>query len=138
MKFTTSCFVRIKDVDKRNELIRWCEDIIGRDGGHTVGADWITGEYVLCMGDITFCCRYAELILLMIDNTIDCGENVELFKALAAMNDGNDHYQWFVGTLNPELLELNNSMDDNGLFVESFFRKATAEEIIEHFKTTCL
>jgi hypothetical protein len=90
------------------------------------------------MGDITFCCRYAELILLMIDNTIDCGENVELFKALAAMNDGNDHYQWFVGTLNPELLELNNSMDDNGLFVESFFRKATAEEIIEHFKTTCL
>ena len=103
-----------------------------------MGADWITGEYVLCMGDITFCCRYAELILLMIDNTIDCGENIELFKALAAMNDKNDHYQWFVSTLKPERLGLNNSMDDNRLFAEPLFRKATAEEIIEHFKTTRL
>lgn len=138
MKFTTSCFVRVEDVYKRNELIRWCEDIIGRDGGHTVGADWIRGEYVLCMGDITYCCRYAELALLANYNTIYCGENVELFKALAAMNDGNDHYQWFVETLKPERLVLNNSMDDNRLFVKPLFRKATAEEIIDHFKTTCL
>ena len=138
MKFTTSCFVRVKDVDKRNKLIRWCEDIIGRDGGHTVGADWITGEYVLCVGYITFCCRYAELAFLANDNTIDCGENIELFKALAAMNDKNDHYQWFVSTLKPERLGLNNSMDDNRLFAEPLFRKATAEEIIEHFKTTRL
>lgn len=138
MKFTTSCFVRVEDVNKRNELIRWCENIIGRDGGHTVGADWITGEYVLCMGDITYCCRYAELAFLTNDDTIDCGENIELFRSLAAMNDGNDHYQWFVATLKPELLALNNSMDDNRLFAEPLFRKATAEEIIEHFKTTCL
>lgn len=26
----------------------------------------------------------------------DCGENVELFKALAAMNDENDREQWFI------------------------------------------
>jgi hypothetical protein len=78
------------------------------------------------------------LAFLANDNTIDCGENIELFKALAAMNDGNDHYQWFVATLKPERFVLNNSMNDNRLFVESLFRKATAEEIIDHFKTTCL
>lgn len=67
------------------------------------------------------------------DEGIDCGTDVELFKAQAAMNDGNDHYQWFVATLNPKLLGLNNSMDDNSLFIEPLFRKATAEEIIEYF-----
>lgn len=132
MKFMTSCFVRVEDVDMRNKLIRWCEDIIGRNGGHTVGADWITGEYVLCMGDITFCCRYAELILLMIDNTIDCGENIELFKALAAMNDWNDIEQYFVTELAGSSYCVHKGRNEN---IEYYItcRKATTEEIIEYF-----
>ena len=97
-----------------------------------MGADWIVGEFVLCIRDITYCCRHEELFFL--DNAIDCGENIELFRSLAAMNDENDYYQWFVAILKPERLVLNNSMDDNRLFAEPLFRKATAEEIIGHFK----
>lgn len=50
------------------------------------------------------------------------------------MNDENDYYQWFVTTLKPEHMVLNNSMDNNRLFTEPLFRKATAEEIVEHLK----
>lgn len=72
---------------------------------------------------------------------IDCGENVELFKALAAMNDENDREQWFIA-------EEAKAWVNQGLYapIGSFekcllehrvgipARKATVEEIIEHFK----
>ena len=78
----------------------------------------------------------AEQILL------DGGEmNVELFKALAAMNDENDREQWFIA-------EEAKAWVNQGLYapIGSFekcllehrvgipARKATVEEIIEHFK----
>jgi hypothetical protein len=70
---------------------------------------------------------------------VDCGTNITLFKALAAMNDENDREQWFIGdagmVLCPEYNfwhyahnELENTWCVNN------FRKATVEEIIEHFK----
>ena len=72
---------------------------------------------------------------------IDCGENIELFKALAAMNDENDREQWFIA-------EEAKAWVNQGLYapIGSFekcllehrvgipARKATVEEIIEHFK----
>lgn len=136
MKFTTLCFVRVKDAEKRNNLLKWMFDI-GYAGRYRIDRN-----YSIVVAGLT-----EGLVDVAADNTtkgletyglINCGENVKLFKALAAMNDGNDHYQWFVATLKPELLALNNSMDNNRLFAEPLFRKATAEEIIEHFKTTCL
>ena len=68
--------------------------------------------------------------------TIDCGDNEELFLALAALRDDKPDYQWYVW---------------NDIFVDNRFkqyipgehweewwwfeiRKATVEEIIEHFK----
>ncbi len=71
----------------------------------------------------------------------DCGENIELFKALAAMNDENDREQWFIA-------EEAKAWVNQGLYapIGSFekcllehrvgipARKATVEEIIEHFK----
>lgn len=131
MKFTTSCFVRVEDAEKRNNLLKWMFDI-----GYAARYR-IDRTYSIVVAGLTKGC-----VDVAADNTtkglatyglINCGENVKLFKALAAMNDGNDYYQWFVGTFNPELWGLNDSMDDNRLFVEPLFRKATAEEIIEYF-----
>lgn len=148
MKFTTSCFVRVEDVDKRNELIRWCENVIGRNGGFPVGADWIIGEFVLCIRDITYCCRHEELIFLTDDTTIDCGENIDQFKALAAMNDENDQEQWFTNgrdwgvfrsTPPPEGYEHWGNTEGIEFFglpdsmVMENYRKATAAEIVEYF-----
>ncbi len=136
MKFTTSCFVRVEDVDKRKKLVEWLEGQIGYrycvgcyNARSAIDSPLIPYVLVSTRAETGF----VQCFVQRPDEGIDCGTDVELFKALAAMNDGNDHYQWFVATLNPERLVLYNSMDDNRLFVEPLFRKATAEEIIEYF-----
>lgn len=60
---------------------------------------------------------------------IDCGDNENLFLAIAALRDDSDYMQWF--------------KDDNN-FIQSMinvyignpsYHKATVPELIEHFKT---
>lgn len=78
------------------------------------------------------------------DTTIDCGTNVDLFRALAAMNDDNDREQWFVVKTNiSDYYDIDDIIYQKGdIFfnasgeplVEKNFRKATAEEIVEYFK----
>lgn len=148
-KYTTSCFARVGDVEKRKDLIRWCECEIGRNGGFPVGADWITGEFVLCINDVTYCCNRGELISMIDGTTIDCGENIELFKALAQKNDNIWDRQYVIDNAgNVGLCELTPVVDTHGAitmgrvvtmsgtcFNIDNYRRATAEEIIEYFKT---
>lgn len=70
---------------------------------------------------------------------IDCGENIELFKALAAMNDENDYMQWYVNEITDRwslCIGMDHVEDDPIISKwEGLARhKATAEEIIKHFK----
>ena len=65
---------------------------------------------------------------------IDCGTNEEMFLSLAALRDDTDKNQWFVddiaGVWERSESELTSKyMQLNG-------HKATAEEIVEHFKDT--
>lgn len=64
-------------------------------------------------------------------NIIDCGENEQLFLALAALREDSDKFQWFC--------------DDNGLwemsesdlpsrYMQMNGHKATPAELIKHFK----
>lgn len=168
MKFTTPCFVCVKDVDKRNELTEWLEGIGYHvcscclfDGWntlhccliHRVVGGWQSEVHGVCDYDEET--RYSIDLLFKAENadskypSIDCGENVELFKALAAMNDENDREQWFT---NGEDWALSMYNDFDGCMTtaaeceagnvgcytyceECGFRKATAEEIVEYFKT---
>ena len=63
---------------------------------------------------------------------IDCGEDIELFKALAAMNDENDNEQYFVTELAGSSYCVHKNRNTN-LDYSLVCRKATVEEIIEHF-----
>ena len=75
---------------------------------------------------------------------INCGKNIELFKALAAMNDENDQEQWYAYTEYPTNEGKNGvrkfvfnepARFDSFVDVPSgYYRKATAEEIVEYFK----
>ena len=81
-------------------------------------------------------------------DAIDCGENTELFNALAAMTDGPEcTEQYLMPTANlyilkrgkikqlaakGELLHNDVIVKCGGVF--SSLRKATAEEIVEYFK----
>lgn len=134
MKYTTPCFVRVEDADERKKLIDWAEkigyEIISRSGT-AVAAFVEHGALGAYAND-----GNAEAVGTIQAGRYDCGTDIELFKALAAMNDENDLYQAFI--------------DDDGNFAISNSaiagikaweavrfatpRKATAEEIIEHFK----
>jgi hypothetical protein len=80
-------------------------------------------------------------------NRIDCGNNEELFLAIAALRDDTNDYQWFIAqdtmwdeNYNGEITVYFEEGEwlqwDYYSFMEdmpSYFRKATLEEIIKHF-----
>ena len=69
-------------------------------------------------------------------NTIDCKNNKELFFAVAALRDDSDRLQWFVHQDGSFLkCECDSKIDMWGDFEypEIYPRKATVQELIEHF-----
>lgn len=142
MKFTTPCFVRVEDAEKRDELLDWLQDI-----GYDLYQSARSFNYpILCCNMIddepgNVYGEYAEeLTGLCGIFAYDCGENIELFKALAAMNDENDLNQWYVCDV-PYWCDLRQGdwvikrdTMDHTTFFPSVFHKATVAEIIEYFK----
>lgn len=64
-------------------------------------------------------------------DSVDCGTNEELFLAIAALRDDTDKFQWFIS---PEGIWAYNTNNDS-ISVSPKWRKATVNELIEHFKT---
>lgn len=123
MTFTTPCFVRVENVEEREELIQWCHCI-----GYTQKYHIAEGDLLVLVGLDAGCVDGAKawddvIFTLECWQLINCGTDVELFKALAAMNDENDREQWFT-----------NGRDWVLCHDEFVSKKATAEEIIAHFK----
>lgn len=151
MKFTTPCFVRVEDVEKRKKLVEWLEGQIGYR--YCVGCfnarsaiDSPLIPYVLVSTRAET--GWVECFAQRPDEGIDCSTNIDLFKALAAMNDENAYMQYFVyrnkGYLSKILggwwlcteqrwIDWAKPRYSN---LKVFARKATSEEIIEHFNTT--
>lgn len=135
MKFTTPCFVRVEDAEKRKELAVWLSSI-GRYVSPAVTSsdyhkDWVivTEPYDPDLdGYVGIWAKTPKSPAF-----IDCGENIELFKALAAMNDENYNEQYFVTELAGSSYCVHKNRNTN-LDYSLVCRKATVEEIIEHFK----
>lgn len=77
-------------------------------------------------------------------NSIDCGENKDLFLAIAALRDDTDENQWFIVDIDV-YLNLNkgdwfkatniNGQYHVGTKIDPLYcHKATVEELIEYFK----
>lgn len=148
MKFSTPCFVCVEDANKRKELIEW----IGRVGYKVY--DWYWGEcirVIRCWTTPKGISKAVGYPCKQVRKTdIDCGTNIELFKALAAMNDENDREQWFTDGREWWFSDFN---DFDGCMTtaaeceagnvgsityceEYGIRKATADEVIDYFKKT--
>lgn len=126
MAFTTPCFVRVEDAAERKKLIEWLKGI----GYNITGR--LHGDYVIAAeGKI-----YVAVIVCASKPFIDAGTNVELFKALAAMNDENDREQWFVvdDGFEEEMVCSKSEVDYDYILSCYDHRKATTEEIISYFK----
>ena len=148
MTFTTPCFVRVENPEKRKELIEWLERI----GYHVCSCCLFDGWNTLhCRGidrlkiayEVHGICDYDEETRYSIDQfkaenadskhpAGDCGENIELFIALAAMNYENYREQWFVEE--GRMFKCTSDKINNYPYNWPNTRKATAEEIVEYFK----
>lgn len=126
MRFNTPCFVRVENPQERKELIEWLKSI----GYEYAYEGSINDNIINCYGD-AFNLDYKYHM-----GCYNCDENINLFKALSAMNYCNDLYQWFTapGTDRMFLCEGDNIHTNGTDGFEMFWRKATAEEIINHFK----
>lgn len=95
MNFLNSCMVLITNDQQQIELNKWIK-----------GIGW--NVHFSNSGPCSLIANTTQSQALWIDieeqrtrkifarDFIDCGENIELFKALAAINDENDREQWFV------------------------------------------
>lgn len=144
MTFTTPCFVRVENPEKRKELIEWLNNIGRRPTSYSESdrSPWFTayatGRFCQTNG------FHMHPEMAQKNGYINCGKNIELFKALAAMNDENDQEQWYAYTEYPTNEGKNGvrkfvfnepARFDSFVDVPSgYYRKATVEEIVGYFK----
>lgn len=82
------------------------------------------------------------------ENSLDCGTDEDLFLAIAALRDDSSFMQWFIYTKDlydedEELVHYKGEWDlclEHRVADDDFYpelrRKATAKEIIKHFRYT--
>lgn len=115
MAFLTPCFVRVEDAAERKKLIEWLKGI-GNDL-YSTHDGFVNSN-------------------LFSSNPFYCDNNVDLFKALAAMNDENDREQWFVvdDGFQEEMVCSKSDVDYDYILSSYNHRKATADDIVKYFK----
>lgn len=161
MGFTTACFIRKNTPELRSKLkelgydICCCTEIKDAYWLNTFLLDKTPSVHGIgYLDEVEPLTLEKRLQCFLEDNArsehpvIDCGINEELFLALAALRDDSNENQWFIckedvwtEDYNGEITLYYEEGDwilwDYYSFMEdvpSDFRKATAEEIIEHFK----
>lgn len=133
--FTQTTFVRVEDPVQRKELSEWLEAI-----GYEFGYGAYDDSYPIVIS-------YAHINQYLYseegpdrDVSIDCGTNIEMFKALAALRDDSDYLQWFVCQKdkgdNKSFVQCTVDNITKWYYMRSYYicRKATPAEIVEHFK----
>ena len=125
--FTQPCFIRKNTTELRKKLeeLGYISHIFNNNDANNLYVDKL-GTYISV--DIENQPHY-----------IDCGTNEELFLALAALRDDTDKNQWVIDEANEcfgweDSWMICDKDDMNERSVYTHYRKATVEEIIEHFK----
>lgn len=123
-QFKQSCFVRVEDDDKLKELIKWLREI----GYKTLG--FLNNDIFVA----TDSRGYTWITDANRGGAIYCGTNIELFKAIAAINDEDDNMQWFVYKRTGEISTKCIGSFKYPFLAHTNYRKATPEELIKYFK----
>ena len=130
--YTQKCFIRKNTPELREKL----KEITG------------TKRWLFSLrkgyGDVTVhakthdCCEEGKADFTDNPDYIDCGMNEDLFLALAALRDDTDVNQWFTnGNTWKNCMFHKADLDSwnrNFGFGTTFVHKATAKELVEHFK----
>lgn len=138
MAFTQSCFIRKNTLELRKKLeelgYRYCSTFNKK--AHYL---WLVEGVIYDAFNVNI--LTIEVGECLFPYGISCGTNEELFLALAALRDDTNDYQWFLGEYDDGKYhpEENDSwrqyIPDEHWEKWWWFevRKATVEEIIEHF-----
>ena len=145
MAFIQPCFIRKNTPELRKKL-----EELGYKRYPLWMADWSDDDsrYVYLVADVLYYTYPQVPTKPKTGEYIDCGDNEELFIALAALRNDTNENQWFIAqrTMWDENYngEITVYYEENewlmwGYYslmeeMSSDFRKATVEEIIEHFK----
>ena len=132
--FTTPCFIRKNTPELRKKL-----EELGYNRYPLWMADWSDDDsrYVYLVTDVLYYTYPQKPTNPKNGEYIDCGDNEELFIALAALRDDTDKWQLFVfdGIDVPDYFLQKGDMWICSLdkHLVKNCHKATVEEIIEHF-----
>ena len=140
MGFTQPCFIRKNTSELRKKL-----EELGYKPFGSVKYEWDTGWGLSTdnrLGEFeSFDNNGLENIIKCeppdYEDSIDCGTNEELFIAIASMTDNEyglcDYY--IVTVDNPRYVKgsIHRALPLSSIIHPSFYRKATVEELIEHF-----
>ena len=132
MAFIQPCFIRKNSSELRKKL----EDL-GYNRYPLWMADWSDDDsrYIYLVTDVLYYTYPQKPTNPKNGEYIDCGDNEELFLALAALRDDSDFYQWFTDGKSWYQDKVNDiEVLKYGAGKPIDFHKATVEEIIEHFK----
>lgn len=128
-KFLNTCSITIIDDKTHKKVIEYLQDI-----GYNVLFS-ARNHY----GNIISTDKYGMVTSTPDVNSYDCNGDIELFKALTAMNDRNDYMQLFVDKYDEWYLCQDQCVEDDlpNLIAFEFpsFHKATTKEVIEYYKT---
>lgn len=135
--FTTPCFIRKNTPELREKL----EELGYTCSLYIYGSGFISIDNLFYLRTLPTKGQYQGMQTLMHNSSvIDCGKNEEMFLALAALRDDTDKYQQFVCI--ESYCDCFDLFHDIGYFAKcitdrmpdsKYWRKAAAEEIIEHF-----
>lgn len=126
--FTQSCFIRKNSPELREKLKELGYHVYDLDMNKDSPAEWCT--VIESEAD------YAGIWNKEPANKekfLDCGENEELFLAIAALRDDNDFMQYFKAAEVDWLLLCRVKYIEDCTTFHELYRKLTPEELIEHF-----
>lgn len=124
--FTQGCFIRKNTNELQDELLKLS---LKKNPLDDFKGNCLVVNYGMFMSQY----RLNELN----EEDIDCGENEDLFLAIAALRDDSNEHQWFVWDDDDEgdKWKLYDN-DSNWSWWIFECHKATVEELIEHFKNS--
>lgn len=126
--FTQSCFIRKNSPELREKLKKLGYYVYDSDMNKDSPAEWCTV--------IESEAGYAGIWNKEPANKekfLDCGENEELFLAIAALRDDNDFMQYFKAAEVDWLLLCRVKYIEDCTTFHELYRKLTPEELIEYF-----
>ena len=125
--FTQECFIR-----KNSNVLRRKLRNIGYLDNTTINYN---KKLIAILGDNYYTYKDYEHFYKLrsesyISRCIDCGDNEELFLAIAALRDDSNEHQWYTDGTRWNFNKLEPKYD---WMIDDSWHKATVEELIEHF-----